>query len=433
MDGRQVDQEMISVEVSAEASGTKLVILRSPMFKSLKFPGFRLFLGSISLHRAAMNMQMMVRSLLVYRLTGSAMILGLMSFAHLLPFLLLSLYGGVIADRASKKFIIISGQLITSVVSVAVGLLLTAGYLSVDTPESIWILVAASVVQGVVLGLTIASEQSIIPEIVGKNDLMNAVSLNSMSMNVLRLFTPALAGFLVDGFGFDAVYYTMAGLYLSAAAVLSFLPLAKITKITHVNSALRDIGEGLRYIKSDITVMTILLLSLFGVFLSAPYMTMMPIFAEDILMVGATGLGVLMSLSGVGAIIGSLILTVLPNRKRGVLMLVSSLVLGLALAGFSFSNIWLLSLALICLVGVAHAARMSLSNTLLQYYTDPYYRGRVLSVFMMEWGFMSFGAFAVGLMAESFGVQLALGSFAIFLAMISLISFVFLPRIRKLE
>jgi len=158
----------------------------------------------------------------------------------------------------------------------------------------------------------------------------------------------------------------------------------------------------------------------------------MPVFTEDILGVGAGGLGILFSVSGAGAVIGSLILASLPNQRRGLLFLIGSLVLSLALIGFSFSSSWHLSLALTVVVGMGHTTRMALSNTLLQYYTEAEYRGRVMSVYTMELGLMGFGALAAGLLSEVVGIQWAIGGFAAALVVVTLLATAFLPRIRTL-
>ena len=171
----------------------------------------------------------------------------------------------------------------------------------------------------------------------------------------------------------------------------------------------------------------------FCVIFSMPYIMLLPIFADDILKVGATGLGVLMSVSGIGAMVGSVFLASLPGKKRGVLMLSSTLLLAVALVGFSFSTSWYLSLALIVFVGLGQTGRMTLSNTLLQYYTKDEYLGRVMSLFLMQFGLSSFGTFAAGLLAESMGVQWAVGGFAIVLALVTILALVFVPRLRKLD
>ena len=379
-----------------------------------------------------MNMQLMARSLLVWRLTGSAAILGLMQLFNALPILFLSLFGGILADRFQKKYVLLAGMVISAIVSLGVGLTLSFGFLSAAREGSWWILALASVLQGCVMGLMIPSRQAIIPEIVSNEDLMNAVSLDSLGMNTLRLTAPALTGFLIDAYDFSAVYYAMAAMYTLGAIFIGFMPLTG-RMLTRGGQALADIAEGFRYIKSHTTIMYLLIFTLFVVILSMPYMTLMPIFSEEILDVGATGMGVLISVSGAGALAGALVFASLPNRKRGLMLLVGSFILGAALTGFSFSDSWYLSLALIVFVGLGQTARMTLGNTLIQYYVDDEYRGRVLSIYVMEFGLTSFGSFGAGMLAEALGVQWALGGFAITLAVIAVFTLLFVPRLRNLE
>jgi len=151
------------------------------------------------------------------------------------------------------------------------------------------------------------------------------------------------------------------------------------------------------------------------------------------LKVGATGMGLLFAVSGFGALAGSITLAVLPNRKRGAMLLGSGLLLGVGLLGFAFSRSWTVSLVLMAFVGLGHSGRMTLSNTLLQYYVADEYRGRVMSLYLMEFGLMGFGVFIAGAMAEYFGVEWAVGGLAGALTIICLLAMAFLPRIRKLN
>jgi MFS family permease len=198
-------------------------------------------------------------------------------------------------------------------------------------------------------------------------------------------------------------------------------------------NAISDIKEGFGYIRKEPTILTLLAFTLFMVVLSMPYMTLLPIFSLDILKVGASGMGVLVSVSGAGAMTGSLVIASLPNKKRGLMLLFSGLILGLALTAFAFSHSWLLSLIIIVFVGLGQAGRMALGNTLIQYYVDDEYRGRVLSVYVMQFGLTSFGGAGAGLLAEGVGAPWALGGFSISLVVTALAALVFLPRIRKLD
>tara|TARA_B100000686_G_C16702111_1_gene924067 strand:+ start:63 stop:578 length:516 start_codon:yes stop_codon:yes gene_type:complete len=170
-----------------------------------------------------------------------------------------------------------------------------------------------------------------------------------------------------------------------------------------------------------------------------PYMMLLPVFSEDVLDVGAGGLGVLVSVSGVGAMIGSIILASLPNKKRGLILMAGSAVLGVGLVGFSFSSWWIPSLAwplalgFILIVGLGQTTRMTLGNTLLQYYVEDQYRGRVMSLYMMEFGLTSFAVFLTGVLTDTIGVEWSVGGLAIILVIMSLFVIAFVPRIRNLD
>lgn len=415
-----------------EAVGGGFSLRNLRTFSSLTSPVFRLYYGAMLGQMAAQNMQMMARSLLIYRLTGSAALLGVMSLANALPMLFLSLYGGVIADRVQKKYVILVGELGSAVVALSIALTLTLGYLSDERAGSWWILIVASLAQGAIFGFMMPSRQAMIPEMVGEDRVMNAVALNAFGMNMLRLAAPAAAGFLVDMLGFEAVFYTMTGLYLMAAAFIALMPLTGKATLSG-RGALADMAEGFRYVRRETVIFLILVVTLLTVLLSMPYMTLLPIFTEDILNVGATGLGVLISVSGIGAMVGSITLASLPDKRRGLLLLVCALILGLALVGFSFSTSWHLSLIMIGFVGLGQAGRMALGSSLLMYYVEGAYLGRVMSFYMMEFGLTSFSVFLAALMAEAVGVQWSVGGLAIVLVFLCVGMLVLVPRFRRLD
>jgi MFS family permease len=424
-------------ETNGGMPGTNVERKRSTLgniqtFSSLKNPVYRLlFVGMIG-QMASMNMQLMAASLLIYRITDSATLLGFMALAFAGPMLLFSLFGGIIADRIHKKYVLLGGQLLSVFVSLSIALSLTLGYLSTEYGGSWWILVVAAVCQGTVIALMMPSSQAILYEIVGGEQLLNAASLNTFAMNGFRILGPALAGFLIDTFNFAAVYYLMSGLYLLSAVFISRMPLTGKTTSAG-EGVLSGIKEGLNYVRHEITILTILLFSIISVVLAMPYVHLMPVFIEDILHVGASEMGVLMSASGIGAIIGSLVLASLPNKNRGLLFIISSLCSGIALVGFAFSSSWYLSLLLLAFVGLGQSGRLALGNTLIQYYSKAEYRGRVMSILMMEIGLMSLGAFGAALLTETIGVQSAIGGFAFLLAFVSVLTLAFVPRLRRLD
>jgi len=411
---------------------TNRPIFKLRTFSSLKNRTYRIYFFGILGQAAAMNMQIVTGSLLIYRLTGSAVLLGTLSLATALPVIVFSLFGGAVADRLQKKRILMGCLITSAVIALCVALALDTGNLSRENTGSWWILMTSAFLQGTTMGLLMPARQAMIPEIVSREQVMNAVALNLLGFNVLSLLAPGAAGFMIEAFDFKSVYYTMAGLNVYAAALIFFLP--HTSKITvHAGNVLLDIKKGLKYIRQDITILLVLTLTLTGVVLSLPYQQLLPIFVDDILGVGSTGLGMLMSVSGAGAMAGSIILASLPNKKRGLMLVASGFVSGLALIIFAFSSSWALSLAVIVFVGLGQSIRATTGGALLQSYAKPDYMGRVMSIFMMQWGLMSLCTFFAGILAELVAVQWVVGGLALLLIILSTLTISLIPRIRQLE
>ena len=421
---------------SGRGSGLSLKHLRT--FTSFKNPVFRLYYGAMMGQMAAMNMQMVARALLVYELTGSATALGAMALGNSMPMLFFSLYGGVIADRVEKKDVLWWGQVASAVIAFATALLLISGIMSEDKPGSWLWLILAALGQGTVMGLMMPSRQAMIADIVGVEDLMNAVALNTFGMNALRLLSPIPVGFIIYFFGFSAVYIVMTCMYLIAIGFITLMPKTGVASLKG-RGAMKDVVDGLKYAWNEPTIFLVLVITFIVTLLSMPYMMLLPALTENVLNVDERGFGILLSMSGVGAMLGSIVIASLPNRKRGLMLMCGSALCGLALAGLFFvdslfpSNMWIWAMIFIFFVGIGQTARMTLGNSLIQYYVDDAYRGRVMSLMMMEFGLTSFGVFAAGVMTDIIGVQWSVGGLAIILTVFSVLALIFIPSIRKLE
>lgn len=413
-------------------SGGVLSFSLTRTFASFKNRVYRLYYLSMVGHWSSMNMQMLARTLLVYRINPSGAILGVLALANAIPMILLTLPGGVMADRFQKKTIIQVCQIISIIVSVATTVPLFTGYLSPEHPESWWVLVVSGALQGAVMGLMLPSRTAIISEIVGPKHLMNAISLNNLGMNVFRVVSPALAGFLVDAIGFAWVYTIMTFMIVFSWFFILFVPPTPARNAPGGNS-LEDIIVGWRYIRGEKTIFIVLIFTVVAIILGSPYSQLLPMFTEDILKVSATDMGILIAVSGVGAIIGSLIMASLTNRRRGTIILTAGLVLGIALIGFSFSSHWYLSLVLITFIGLGSTVQMTLGNSLIQYYTDAEHRGRVMSFLMLGFGLGSLGSFFAGMLAEGIGAPWSVGSLAILLVIMSASLLAFSKRMHKLD
>lgn len=418
--------------IQAPQKSSPLAIGRR-MFSSLKSRDYRLyFLVTIS-HFAAMSMQIFTNPYLIYHLTGSPALLGTISLVSAAPMIIISVFGGAFADRLQKKRIIIVCMSSLAVISLIIGFALAAGAINRDNSASWWILIIASFIQGIIMGMMMPAIQALIPEIVGREQLMNAIAMNTLGMTVMNLIAPVIAGFVVgDDYQFEVVYFVMAGLYLASVLFMVFIP-ARAKIIATGNKILADIRDGFRYIQKDPLILRILVFTLIAVVLAMPFQQLMPIYAEDILKVGPPGQGLLFSVSGAGAFIGSLFLAAMPNKKRGIILLGSGILAGVALTIFSFSSIMMVSLIVIFFIGLAQTFRNTLGGALLQTFTTDAYMGRVMSIMNMQWGLMSVCTFLAGILAERFPVEWILGSLSMLLIVLSLIFLVTFKNVRKVE
>ncbi len=377
-------------------------------------------------------MEQVARTYLIYEITGSAAMLGIISLSGAAPMLILSLFGGAVADRFPKKLLIQLSQVGMTIVFLAYAVAVNIDYLTPAHPESWWVLLVGGMFMGVIMALAMPSRAAIIPEIVDRDRLMNAISLNTMGMSFFQLAGPAIAGYIISAFGYASVFYIMACLNAAAIIFTSFLPKTVPVRLFPKN-VLTDIREGFKYIISHRTIMLILVFFVSSVLLAMPFQMLMPVFAKDILQVGVEGQGTLMSMSGVGAIAASLILASLPSKKRGITLLISNIIMGAALVSFAFSTSWPLSLSMMILVGIGRIGGNTTGNALLQTHTEPAYLGRVMSIMMLNFGLSGLGTFFAGMLAETVSAPWAIGGLAMILIGISFLGIIFLPNIRKMD
>jgi len=374
----------------------------------------------------------MARSLLIFRLTGSGTLLGVMSLALALPSLAVNLFGGAVADRIQKKYLLIIGPVLTAIINLVIAVALSTGYLSKEQAGSWWLLIATAGVQGIVSGFTQPALVSIIPEIVSKEQVMNGISLNTMISTVFRLVGPAVCGFLIDAYDFAFVYYLMVGLYATSAVIAMFLPRTGKPTLRKGN-VMKDVAEGFKYIRGDIAILLIVIFGLINFASGQPYTTLLPLFTENILKVGASGLGILSSVSSAGALIASFVVASLPSKKRGIMLLLSGVIMGIAIVGFSWSSSWILSLGIVPFIGVGMLLYTTMSSTVVQSYVQPDYRGRMQAFVGLGGSLASVGTFVAGVLADLIGVQWAVTIPAVFLIVVSLSYLAFARKVTRLE
>ncbi len=406
-------------------------------FKSfVRYPTFRWYMLSTTAHGSAMNMQQLVRGYLVFQLTSSFSALGLLALANALPRLGLALIGGLLADRSNKRHVIQAGQAVNFVFSIAVAILLLRDALRFEH------LLFAAAIQGIANSFVMPSRSSMIPSLVKRSLFTNAVALNQGSQNVMRLLAPALAGLLVAVMGAALVYLVMAGLYVLAILSLFRVPPLGPEKPpagtpprpgNTLQRAWGDVIDGLRYIAGNRPLLLLMGVHMaIGAFVM-PYQRMLPGFVETVLGAGAWELGVLMMLTGLGALFGSLLIASIPPHRRGRNLLLSGLLFAVALALFATSRSVWFTMVIVVVIGIGQATRQALNFALVQSNLSDAYRGRVMSVYMMEMGLISLGAYGVGMVAEWVGIQVALGGAALMILLLLSGVYLFVPSYRQLD
>jgi MFS family permease len=342
-------------------------------------------------------------SWLVFELTRSAFLLGFVGFLGSIPIFLLSIFGGVLADRVNKKNILIFTQVFFMCLAF---LLAVLTQFKLVTPLQIMFIALAN---GTIMAFDAPARQSIVVEMVGKEHLFNAIALNSVSFNSSRIIGPAIAGLLISAVGMSGCFYLNG---LSFCAVIAALFWIKFPKSLPANSvsAVRDLKDLLVFVRARRLIMALLSMvaavSLFGI----SYVILMPVFANDVLRAGVKGLGILMSSTGLGALAGALILARLGNfRHKGRLLIYAVFLFSVSLIVFSLSRNYFFALFSLIFVGSSSVMAISLVNTLLQTNVPDKLRGRIMSLFMITFaGITPFGNLIAGTLAQYLGVSMAL-------------------------
>jgi MFS family permease len=397
------------------------------MFSSLKVKYFRIYWLGMFVSLVGTWIQTVAQSWLVFALTNSAFLLGVVGFLGSIPIFGLSLFGGVLADRMNKRNILIFTQAAFMLLAFLLAVLTQFKFI---TPAQIMLI---ALLNGVIMAFDAPARQSIVAELVGKEHLFNAITLNSVAFNSSRIIGPAIAGVLISIIGMSGCFYLNGISFLAVIIALFYIRFDK-SALRNNNSALKDIREGLNFISQHRLILALVsvvaAISLFGI----SYIILMPVFASHVLGVGVKGLGVLMSSAGIGALIGALGLARLGNfRFKGRLLIWSIFLFSVSLMVFSLSKNYFSSIFALIFVGGTSVIPVALVNTLLQLNLPDEFRGRVMSLFMITFaGIMPFGNLISGTLAQAWGVSAALFSCGLVcLVLFRLIKFLF-PGLKEL-
>jgi MFS family permease len=382
------------------------------IYSVLAVPNFRwLWIGSLG-SSFAMNMQIIARGWFVYDLTSSAMDLAWVTLSFMLPSVLFSLYGGVLADRLPKRSLIVFAQTLNAAATLVMAWIIFSG--NVVFWDFIWF----GFFNGTVLALSMPARQAFVPELIPQPLIFTAMALNTTGWNLSRIVGPALAGLLIawlaggdkqSAFGVGIVYTVIASLYLASALTTLFVDRPGISTQEQRNGTYQEMREGLAYVFAHPRIFALLLLSIIPFLFGMPLNTLLPAFNQDVLGGHADSLGILVSAMGGGAIIGSMTMAAMGDmRRKGFWLLISSLGWAVATAFFGFSVNLTAALVAIALIGLISAWNMSLNRGLIQHAVDSHMRGRIMSIDMMFHGLMPLGVFPISWIAEGYGVGTAL-------------------------
>ncbi len=407
------------------------------MFRALSHRNFRLFWAGAFLSNVGTWMQAVAQGWLVLQLTNSPFWLGVDGFMATAPGLLLTLAGGVFADLVDRRRLLLYTQIAAGLSAFALATLLFTGV--IRDASHVWIILLLTFWTGCCMALAGPSYQAITIDLVGREDLANAIALNSTQFQLSRVIGPVFAGLALT-FGLAFCFFANGVSYIAVVVALMMVRFdgGGQHKPTHAVGDKRafwhDLTEGLRYVRRRPRVFMLLMISAVTSLFGAPYLSMVPLFARDILHLNESGLALMMGLAGAGAFCGALFVTFLGDfRYKGWSVLGGAWAFGLFLIGFSFSTRLAVSLSYLFGMGFAIVCSVAVVNTLLQKLVTDEMRGRVMSMFILSFiGAMPIGNLLAGAGAERFGAPRTLAVGGLIIVLFTIVVTIRNKRLRDL-
>ena len=393
-------------------------------FESLGNFNFALLWVSMLFLMAGTQMQMLAQGYLAYEITGSGTILGYINLGIAVPLLTVPLFGGALADKIDRKLLIQGAQLTAALLALVLGVM-------IDTEMISWQhLMISSMVQGALFSFMMPARQAIIPQLVGQNRLSNAMALNAAGMSAMSMAAPAGAGFLYDWAGSWNLYYIIAGLSFVAVLLMGLVKPKGAPVQKKQTAVMRDILDGIMYISRQRILVVLLLVGLVTTILAMPFRFILPVFVVDIYKQQADSMGLLTAIMGFGAMVGAMYVAAIGRKNRGMLLIVSSMLSGAGLLLVAAIPIYSAAAVIMVILGMGDAGRMSLNQALLIELSDNEYRGRVMSIFMLNFGFMPLGTYPAGVMIDYVGGQTVIGMMGLALIAVTVVIFLTQRQLR---
>lgn len=376
----------------------------------------------------AVGMQFLILGWLVLQLTNSVSQLGLMIFLYGIPNLSMLLIGGIFADRVDRRWMLVYSQTIVTV------LIFLVATLTLYQLISIWHIYGLAIVLGIIQGLNMPARISIVPDLVDREDILNATSLNMAVFNTGRIIGPSIAGGIIDLVGLGHALFINATFYAIGVVFLLLMTGVSSRTPARTGNLLGGLWEGVRYTAVTPVAFTLVGLSFAFGFFGAAYIQVMPAFAKDVLRVNATGAGWLISATGIGSLVGSMYMASLGNtRHKGALLVGMIVLFGSMLFLFSLSPIYIVSFIILFFAGIGFTGFISMGTTIFQLSTPQELRGRMMSQWLVGAATQFVGAYPMSLAAEYFGWTVAIGGNAVIMLAVVFYLGIYRPTFRNLR
>lgn len=388
---------------------------------------FRLFWIGQTVSLIGTWMQQVGQGWLALQLSDSAFIVGLVSAAGSLPILVFSLYAGVVVDRRDKLRLVTIAQVLLSIEAVVLWWAVWTGRINIP------LLLALAGINGLISAVEIPARQSLIVELVGREDIVDAVALNSGGFNLARIIGPSIAAAVIAGAGLAWCFAINALSYIAVIGCLLAIRLPRFIPVERQLTALKEFREGLAYIRSRREVTGLMgVIAVYSVF-GFQYLTLMPVIARDVLHTDASGYGLLVTFVGIGAVFGALTLAALSARvRRGRLFMISAISFASLLLLFSFVNVRPIAAGVLLFLGLTMLINGALANGILQSVVPDELRGRVMAAYVFVYvGFTPIGSLIAGSVARATSVQWAIGSGAVIMLFYAAWAFWKFPELRR--
>ena len=407
---------------------------RSGMFRALSNRNYRRFWIGAFLSNVGTWMQAGAQAWLVLQLTNSPFWLGLDAFMATAPGFVFTLLGGVFADLIDRRRLLLYTQVVAGLAALAL-----AALVATDAVNR-WMVLAFSFVTGCCMALASPSYLAMTYDLVGREDLGNAIAMNSTQFQLSRVIGPALFGVAFHVLGLAGCFFANGLSFIAVVVALRLVHIKPRTEppahsIKDRRALWRDLVEGFRYVRNRPRVFSLLLLAAVNSFFGAPYFSMVPIYARDIFHLGETGLALMMGIAGGGALLGALLVAYLGDfRKKGWFVLGGATLFGLCIAGFGLSSRLTASLMFLFGIGFALVVSIAITNTLLQKLVTDQMRGRVMSMFILSFmGTLPIGNIIAGTASNHFGPQPTLAVGGLIVATVATTVAIFNKRLRELH